>query len=89
MARFVDRSKYDWWDTTWKLTIFVAIVVFAVAVVYPWRGFLPTFLLIMAGLWMYVSLVSRKSGYRCAKCDKAFQVPTTCLLYTSPSPRDS
>jgi DNA-directed RNA polymerase subunit RPC12/RpoP len=83
VARFVDRSKYDWWDTTWKLTIFVAIVVFAVAVVYPWRGFLPTFLLIMAGLWMYVSLVSRKSGYRCAKCDKAFQVPTTVNFFTS------
>jgi DNA-directed RNA polymerase subunit RPC12/RpoP len=82
VARFVDRSKYDWWNTTWKLVIFVAIVVFAVVVVYPWRGFLPTFLLIIAGLWTYISLMSRKSGYRCASCDKSFQVPTTVNFFT-------
>jgi hypothetical protein len=85
LARFIERTRYDWWTTTWKLAIFLAIVLFAILVIYPWRGFLPTFLLILAGLWMYVSLVSRKSGYRCASCGRAFQVPTTVNFFTASS----
>jgi predicted RNA-binding Zn-ribbon protein involved in translation (DUF1610 family) len=85
LARFIERSRYDWWSTTWKLAIFVAIIIFALVVIYPWRGFLPTFLLILAGLWMYVSLVSRKSGYRCGNCGRAFQVPTTVNFFTASS----
>ena len=85
MARFVERDKYDWWSQTWKLLIFVAIVIFALVVIYPWRGFLPTILLIVAGLWMYISLVSRKSGYLCEKCGKPFQVPTTVNFFTTSS----
>ena len=71
MARFVERNQYDWFSTIWKLAIFVAIVLFAILVVYPWKGFLPTFILILAGLWMYISLISRTSGYVCASCGKA------------------
>lgn len=82
MARFVDRSRYDWFNTLWKLAVFVGVVLFAVLVVYPWRGFWPTFILLLAGLWMYVSLVSRSSGYVCGKCGKAFQVPTTVNFFT-------
>jgi len=85
VARFVERDKYDWWSTTWKLLIFVGIVIFALAVIYPWRGFLPTLLLILAGLWTYVSLVSRKGGYVCEKCGKPFQVPTTVNFFTTSS----
>jgi DNA-directed RNA polymerase subunit RPC12/RpoP len=83
MARFIDRSRYDWFGTVWKLALFVGVVVFALLVLYPWKGFLPTFILIVAGLWMYISLVSRKSGYLCAKCGKAFQVPTTVNFFTA------
>jgi DNA-directed RNA polymerase subunit RPC12/RpoP len=83
MARFIDRSRYDWFGTVWKLALFVGVVVFALLVLYPWKGFLPTFILIAAGLWMYISLVSRKSGYLCAKCGKAFQVPTTVNFFTA------
>jgi hypothetical protein len=82
MARFVERTRHDWWGTTWKLLVFVGIIAFALAVVYPWRGFLPTILLILAGLWAYVSLVSRTTGYLCEKCDKPFQVPTTVNFFT-------
>ena len=53
--------------------------------VYPWKGCLPTFILILAGLWMYISLISRTSGYVCAKCGKAFQVPTTVNFFTTSS----
>ena len=67
MARFVERNQYDWFSTIWKLAIFVAVVLFAILVVYPWKGFLPTFILIIAGLWMYISLISRTSGYICAE----------------------
>ena len=83
MARFVNRSKYDWWNTTWKLVLFVAIMLFAIIVIYPWRGFWPTFLLIIAGLWMYVGLLSRKQGYACGHCNKPFQVPTTVNFFTA------
>jgi DNA-directed RNA polymerase subunit RPC12/RpoP len=83
VARFIERTRYDWFSTIWKLGLFVAIVLFALLVIYPWKGFLPTFILIIAGLWMYISLVSRKSGYVCAKCGKAFQVPTTVNFFTT------
>lgn len=82
MARYLERTRYDWFSTVWKLAIFVGIVLVAILVIYPWRGFLPTFILIIAGLWMYVSLVSRASGYVCAKCGKPFQVPTTVNFFT-------
>ena len=82
MARFVERNRYDWFSTIWKLAIFVGVVLLAILVVYPWKGWLPTIILILAGLWMYISLVSRKSGYRCANCGKAFQVPTTVNFFT-------
>ena len=85
MARFVQRDKYDWWSQAWKLLIFVAVIVFALVVIYPWRGFLPTMLLIVAGLWMYIALVSRKTGYLCEKCGKPFQVPTTVNFFTTSS----
>lgn len=82
MARFIERTRYDWWGTFLKLSLFVGIILFAILVLYPWRGFLPTFLLIMAGLWMFVGLMSRKAGYVCAECGKAFQVPTTINFFT-------
>lgn len=83
MPRFIERSSYDWWGTIWKLALFVGVIVFAIAVVYPWRGFLPTLLLILAGTWMFVSLMSRRTGYVCGKCGKAFQVPTTVNFFTA------
>lgn len=82
MARFIERTKYDWWSTIWKLGLFVVIVIVAMTVVYPWRGFWATFLLMLAGLWMYVALVSHSTGYRCANCGKPFQVPTTVNFFT-------
>ncbi len=85
MARFIERNQYDWWSTLWKLGLFLAVVLFAILVMYPWKGFLPTFILIVAGLWMYISLLSRRSGYVCAKCGQAFQVPTTVNFFTTSS----
>jgi DNA-directed RNA polymerase subunit RPC12/RpoP len=82
VARYVERTQYDWFSTFWKLAVFVVVIVLALAVVYPWKGILPTVILILAGLWMYISLVSRSTGYRCAKCGKAFQVPTTVNFFT-------
>ena len=85
MARFVERSRYDWWTTLWKLLIFVAIIVFAIVVIYPWKGFPYTLLLIVLGLWLYISLVSRRSGYLCEKCGKPFQVATAVNFFTTSS----
>ena len=85
MARFVERNRYDWFRTIWKLAIFVGIVLIATKFVLPSRGWLPTIILILAGLWLYISLISRTSGYVCAKCGKAFQVPTTVNFFTTSS----
>ena len=85
MARFVERNRYDWFSTIWKLAIFVGIVLLAILVVYPWKGFLPMIILVVAGLWMYISLVSRMSGDVCGKCGKAFQVPTTVNFFSTSS----
>jgi DNA-directed RNA polymerase subunit RPC12/RpoP len=82
VARFVERNQYDWFSTIWKLAIFVGVVLLAILVVYPWKGFWPMFILILAGLWMYISLISRTSGYVCGKCGKPFQVPTTVNFFT-------
>ncbi|NLE21378.1 MAG: hypothetical protein GX624_01150 [Actinobacteria bacterium] len=83
MARYVDRNKYDWFGTIWKLAVFLGVILLAILVVYPWKGFWPTFIMILAGLWMYIGLVSRSTGYVCGKCGKAFQVPTTVNFFTS------
>ncbi len=85
MARFVERNRYDWFRTIWKLAIFVGIVLIAIEFVLPSRGWLPTIILILAGLWLYISLISRTSGYVCAKCGKAFQVPTIVNFFTTSS----
>jgi DNA-directed RNA polymerase subunit RPC12/RpoP len=82
VARYVERNRYDWFGTIWKLAIFVAVVLFAILVVYPWRGFLPTLVLILLGLWTYVNLITRTSGYVCGNCGKAFRVPTTVNFFT-------
>jgi DNA-directed RNA polymerase subunit RPC12/RpoP len=82
VARYVERTRYDWFGTIWKLATFVAIVLFAIFVIYPWRGFLPTLLVIVLGLWTYVRLITRSTGYVCGKCGKAFQVPTTVNFFT-------
>jgi DNA-directed RNA polymerase subunit RPC12/RpoP len=82
LARFIERSTRDWWTTTWKLALLIAMLAFAVLVIYPWRGFLATFLVIIVTIWTYVSFGARKSGYRCAKCGRVFQVPTAVNFFT-------
>jgi DNA-directed RNA polymerase subunit RPC12/RpoP len=83
VARFIERSSYDWWGTIWKSAIFVVVIIVAIFVVYPSRGVLPTVLIILASVWVWVSLMSRKTGYRCGNCGKAFQVPTTVNFFTA------
>ena len=81
MARFIPRQT-DWWGTTWRLLLFIALIVFAMTVIEPRRGIFWTILFILGGLWVFVALMSSKSGYRCAKCGRDFQVPTTVNFFT-------
>jgi DNA-directed RNA polymerase subunit RPC12/RpoP len=83
VARYVERTQHDWFGTIWKLAIFLVVILVALKFVYPWKGWFPTAILILAGLWMYISLISRTSGYVCGKCGKAFQVPTTVNFFTT------
>lgn len=85
VARYVDRDRHDWLGTVGKLAVFVGIVLVALLVVYPERGFLPTFLLILAGLWTYVSLMAHHSGYVCTSCHKVFRVPTSVNFFSTSS----
>ena len=85
MARFIERTKYDWWSATWKLAVFIAMIVFSIAVIYPWRGLLWTAVMVILSLWLYVRLVTQRTAYKCASCGNVFQVPTTVNFLTMSS----
>jgi DNA-directed RNA polymerase subunit RPC12/RpoP len=85
VARYIERSKYDWWGSTWKLLAFIALVVVAITVVYPWRGMFPTVLIVLLSLWLYIRLMTQRTGYKCANCGKIFQVPATVNFFTMSS----
>ena len=82
MARFIPR-RADWWATTWKLLLFLAVVVVAIKVIEPRRGTFWTVLFIMGGFWMFIRLMSAKSGYKCGNCGHTFQVPTSVNFFTA------
>ena len=76
MARFIERSKSDWWATTWKFVVFVMLIAFSILVIYPWRGPWWTAVMVLLSLWLYVRLMTQRTAYKCAGCGKVFQVPT-------------
>ena len=85
MARFIERSRYDWWGTTWKLVLFIMLIVFSIAVILPWRGPWWTGLMVILSLWLYVRLMTQRTAYKCANCGRVFQVPTTVNFFTTGS----
>jgi hypothetical protein len=85
VARYIERNRYDWLPTAGKLAVFVGFIGFAVFVLYPWRGFLTTFVIVVLSLYIYVSVVTKGSGYRCANCGKVFRVPTAVNFMTTSS----
>ena len=85
MARYIERSKYDWWGTIWRLAVFVGLMTVAIVVIYPSRGVYPTLMMVLFSLWVYVRLMSARTGYRCAKCGKVFQVSTMVNFFTMSS----
>ena len=85
MARFIERSKYDWWGTTWKLAVFIMMIVFSVTVIYPWRGAVWTMLVVLLSLWIYIRLMTQRTAYKCANCGHVFQPPTLVNFMTMSS----
>jgi predicted RNA-binding Zn-ribbon protein involved in translation (DUF1610 family) len=85
LARFIERTKYDWWSTTWKLAVFITLIVFALEVIRPWRGWSWTLVMMVLSLWIYVRLMTARTGYQCANCGNVFQVPTTVNFFTTSS----
>ncbi len=85
MARFIERSKYDWWSTTWKLVVFVMMIVFTVLVIYPWRGLPSTIVMVLLSLWLYVRLMTQRTAYKCGNCGHVFQPPVTVNFLTMSS----
>lgn len=81
MARFIPRQT-DWWGTLWKFFVFLAVIVVAIVVVEPRRGWVWTIVFILGGLWVFVGLMSRTTGYRCGNCGRSFRVPTTVNFFT-------
>lgn len=85
MARFIERSRYDWWGTTWKLAAFIMMIVFSVTVIYPWRGAVWTMLVVLLSLWVYIRLMSQRTAYKCGNCGHVFQPPTLVNFLTMSS----
>lgn len=81
MARFIPRPS-DWWGTTLKLLLLMAIIVIAIVVIEPRRGIFWTAVFIIGAIWMFVALMSARAGYKCGKCGRTFQVPTTVNFFT-------
>jgi predicted RNA-binding Zn-ribbon protein involved in translation (DUF1610 family) len=85
LARYIERTKYDWWSTTWKLAVFILLIVFAVAVILPSRGWVWTSVMVLLSLWLYVRLMTRRTAYKCADCGNVFQVSTAVNFFTTSS----
>ena len=85
MARFIERSRYDWWGTVWKLLIFLGMITFSIVVIYPWRGALWTGIMVIFSIFLYVRLMTQRTAYKCASCGKVFQVPTAVNFFTTGS----
>ncbi len=81
MARFIPRQT-DWWGTLGKFLAFVVVIVVAITVVEPRRGWAWTLVFVVGGLWVFVGLMSRRTGYKCGNCGRSFQVPTTVNFFT-------
>jgi len=81
VARFIPWQT-DWWGTLWKLLVFLAVIIGAILVIEPRRGWAWTIVFILGGLWVFVGLVSRRTGYKCGNCGRNFQVPTTVNFFT-------
>lgn len=65
--------------------MFIVLVLFAILVIYPWRGWPLTVLMVLLSLWLYVRLMSQRTGYKCANCGHVFQVPTFVNFFTTSS----
>jgi len=85
LARYIERTRYDWWSTTWKLALFILLIVFAVAVILPLRGWFWTSVMVLLSLWLYVRLVTQRTAYKCASCGNVFQVSTVVNFFTTSS----
>lgn len=82
MARFSERGARDWLLALAQLAIVIGTLLAAILVVYPWRGWFPTALLIFASIWMLVTIRSRADGFLCANCGRVFQGPTVVNFFT-------
>jgi predicted RNA-binding Zn-ribbon protein involved in translation (DUF1610 family) len=85
LARFIERTKYDWWSSVWKLAVFIGMIVVSVTVIYPWRGPWWTAVMVLLSLWLYVRLMTQRTAYKCANCGHVFQVPATVNFLTTSS----
>ena len=85
MARYIERSRYDWWGTAWKFLIFISMIVFSILVVLPSRGPWWTGAMLFLSFWLYVKLMSQRTAYKCAGCGNVFQVSTRVNFFTTSS----
>jgi hypothetical protein len=85
VPRYIERTRRDWWGTTWKLLVFILLIVFAIGVVLPARGPWWTAAVVFLSLWIYMRLLTQRTAYRCASCGNTFQVGTMVNFFTTGS----
>ena len=82
MARYTQRGMNDWLLALVQVAIVIGTLAMAIFVIYPWKGWLPTVLLIFVATLTVVRLRSRADGYKCADCGGIFQGPTVVNFFT-------
>ena len=82
MARFRLTDRHDWAATVLRVVLVVGALVFALAVLRPRYGWLPTTVFVVVSLLTLVRWYSQSYGFRCASCGHVFQVPTTVNFFT-------
>ena len=81
MARFIPRQR-NLLGIVLRMLALVAVFAFAVQVVQPARGWFFAVMVMLAGIWISVATMTRRSGYRCRKCGHVFQVPVLVNFVT-------
>jgi len=82
VARYRERLYTDWKRSALQLAFFAGIVLFAIFVIEPRRGFLWALLFVVGGSWIMAGLFLRQNAYRCGKCKRIFRPPTSVNFVT-------
>jgi len=82
VARYRERLYTDWKRTFLQVAFFAAMVLFAIFVIEPRRGYIWAVLFVVGGSWIMAGLFLRQNAYRCGNCKRVFRPPTSVNFVT-------